>query len=126
MIEVNHRPPPQHLWRWDGPYVWVGRMRIAYDNVLDDKVALTREQLADTAKIIWMQGFNTKTDEVKALMRTAASEFSHFKHLLPPEVTIGAKKKPPAYWLLLIWAVTCVSVPTGIVIAEAMVRGLSR
>jgi len=126
MIEARHRAPPQHLWRWDGPYVWVGRWRIAFDSVLGGKIAMTREELQEAAKIIWMLGFNAKTMEVQELMTKAAAEFSHFRYLLPPEIGVVAKKKPPAYWLLLWFAIAMLTAPTGILIASAVVRGFQQ
>ena len=126
MIEVRHRTPPQHLWRWDGPYVWVGRWRIAIDRVLNNKIAMTQEELEEAAKIIFMLGYNDKAREVQGLMTKAASEFSHFKYLLPPEVGMLAKKRWPAYWLLLGFGVSLICAPTGILIASAVVRGFQQ
>lgn len=126
MIEAKHITPPQHLWRWDGPYVWVGRWRIPIAVIEDSKVTLTREQLEEAAKIIWMMGFNGKTMEVQELLRRAASEFSHFKYLLPVEIGATAKKTWPGYWLLLGFGVLIFSLVFGLTLGDAVVRALGK
>ena len=126
MIEVRHRTPPQHLWRWDGPYVWVGRWRIAIDRVLTNKIAMTQEELEEAAKIIWMLGFNAKTLEVQELMTKAAAEFSHFKYLLPPEIAVVAKKPPLGYRVLFAFGVLWFATLFSLALAEAVIKALAR